>query len=56
MDVPEPVLLTVDDETFRARADPDQPGARHLDWVSGPNDGVESTGVVYDGPVLSVAS
>lgn len=39
VDVPEPVLLNVDDETFRARADPDQPGAWHLDWVSGPNDG-----------------
>ena len=39
MDVPEPIVLTVDGETFQVRADPEQPGAWHLDWMSGPNDG-----------------
>jgi beta-lactamase class D len=39
MEIPEPMLLTVNGETFRARADADQPGAWHLHWVSGPTEG-----------------
>jgi hypothetical protein len=39
VDVPEPMMLVVDGETFQARADPEQPGAWHLDWVNGPHDG-----------------
>ncbi len=39
MDVPEPVVLTVDGEIFRAQADTQQPGAWHVAWVSGPNAG-----------------
>jgi hypothetical protein len=39
VDVPEPVVLTVDGEIFRALADTQQPGAWHLTWVSGPNAG-----------------
>ena len=36
---PEPIVLIVNGETFRARADAQQPGAWHVDWVSGPNVG-----------------
>ncbi|MFK5647226.1 hypothetical protein ACI3ET_11950 [Ornithinimicrobium sp. LYQ121] len=39
MDVPDPVVLIVDGETFSARADVQQPGAWHMDWVSVPNPG-----------------
>ena len=39
MDVPEPVVLTVDGETFRALADARQPGTWRMAWVSGPNAG-----------------
>ncbi len=39
VDIPEPVVLAVSGETFKASADPSQPGAWHLDWVSGPNEG-----------------
>lgn len=39
MEIPEPIVLTVDGETFKARADAEQPGAWHVDWVSGPNEG-----------------
>jgi len=39
LDIPEPVVLAVSGETFKASADPSQPGAWHLDWVSGPNEG-----------------
>lgn len=39
MEIPQPMDLTVEGETFRARPDPDQPGAWHLTWLNGPNDG-----------------
>ena len=39
MDLPEPVDLTVGGEIFRAQPDPQQPGAWHVTWVSGPNAG-----------------
>lgn len=37
VDLPEAMDLAVDGETFRAVPDPDQPGAWHLAWTSGPN-------------------
>lgn len=43
VEIPEPVLLTVNGETFRARADADQPGAWRVHWVSGPNEGYDFT-------------
>lgn len=39
MVVPEPVVLTVDGETFRAQADAQQLGTWHVAWVNGPNAG-----------------
>lgn len=31
----QPIRLVVDGEVFDVRADPDQPGRYHYDWVSG---------------------
>lgn len=39
MEIPEAIDMVVDGETFRAVADPDQPGAWHVDWTSGPHAG-----------------
>ena len=39
VETPEPIVLFVNSETFRARADAQQPGAWHVDWVSGPHVG-----------------
>ncbi|WP_446666950.1 hypothetical protein [Flexivirga sp. B27] len=36
---PLPTVLAVDEERFTAVADPDQPGAWHLTWDTGPNPG-----------------
>ena len=35
----ESTRLDVDGETFEAARDPEQPGAVHFTWVSGPNPG-----------------
>ena len=36
---PQPATLVVGDEQFTARAHPEQPGAWHLTWDTGPNPG-----------------
>jgi len=35
----DPIDLIANGESFRARADAQQPGAWHVDWVSGPDVG-----------------
>ncbi|WP_052589316.1 hypothetical protein [Luteipulveratus mongoliensis] len=42
------MTLVVNGETFSAEADPDQPGAWHLTWLSGPNPGYGFTTVRSD--------
>jgi len=39
VEIPDPIVLIVNGESFRARADAQQPGAWHVDWGSGPNVG-----------------
>lgn len=39
VEIPDPIVLIVNGESFRARADAQQPGAWHVEWVSGPNVG-----------------
>ncbi|WP_298890158.1 hypothetical protein [uncultured Serinicoccus sp.] len=48
MNVPEPAVLTVDGETFRAQADAEQPGTWHVAWVSGPGAGYGFTTRRFD--------